>query len=363
MRSDSLCLFLTILLSAEPLLASDAFGTMAFGVLVLRNGEILTGSVTKAGDRYVVAQVDGGELRIPTRDVEMHCLDLEEAYVRQRERISGKDASAHLRLADWCLRCGLHAHAADELLAAQSLMPNNPRIVALERRLHSAVRAAQSPDADPTGALPPARRDDTIPLPCQLPDTAIEGFASRIQPLLLNRCGASTCHGARTASDFQLIGPGWGKTITQKYTQRNLAAVMQQLDLTRPEASPLLTVPAKPHAGLRTPVFGERERPQWELLNAWVRTAGRAATQPASVASKSGRLAQTSLSQPVPLPVVGEDSGAIALLEPAGSSVRYNGDESSATLDFRDPFDPERFNRQFLDAQAPQGRDWRRGRE
>lgn len=354
-HASRLCLLLPVLF-IEPLLASDASGPPAPGVLILRNGEVLRGITTKIGDRYVVAQHEGGELRIPTRDVEMHCLDLEEAYFRKRARISARDASSRLELADWCLRYGLHARAADELLAAQAMAPNDPRIRGLERRLHSAIRVDPRCEAEPSGALPRVRRPPTEPLRHQLPDEAIEGFASRVQPLLLNRCGAAICHGLRGTSEFQLVGPGWGKTVTQKYTQRNLAAVWQQLDLAQPEASPLLTVPAKPHAGLPTPVFGEHDLAKLELLKAWVRTAGQAAPPPISVATSPGHLLQTSLRQPVPLPAAGEASGAAgASLQAAGPSAANDHGASSPSLDFRDPFDPERFNRQFLPLVASPG--------
>lgn len=355
-HASRLCLILLMPFVIKPLLASDASGPPAPGVLILRNGEVLRGITSKVGDRYVVAQNEGGELRIPTRDVEMHCLDLEEAYVRKRARISARDASGRLELADWCLRYGLHARAADELLAAQALAPNDPRVRGLERRLHSAIRIGQRCEAEPSGAPPHARRPQTEPPRYQLPDEAIEGFASRIQPLLLNRCGATVCHGLRSESDFQLVGPGLGKTVTQKYTQRNLAAVLQQLDITQPEASPLLTVPTKPHAGLPTPVFGEHDQTQLGLLTAWVRTAGQAAPPPISVATSPGHLLQTSLRQPVPLPAAGEASGtAGASLQAAGPSAANKQGDSSPSLDFRDPFDPERFNRQFLQPLARHG--------
>lgn len=355
-HASRLCLLLPMLMFIEPLPAFDAGGPPAPGVLILRNGEVLAGITTKAGDRYVVALNQGGELRIPTRDVEMHCLDLDEAYRRKRAGISARDASARLQLADWCLRYGLQSRAADELLAAQALAPNDPRIPGLERRLHSAIRLRERCSAEPRGAPPLARRPEAAPPPRQLPSEAIGGFASRIQPLLLNRCGASACHGLRSPSDFQLVGPGLGKTVTQKYTQRNLAAVLQQVDIAQPEASPLLTVPAKPHASLPTPVFAEHEQPQLELLKAWVRTAGQATPPAISVAASPGHLLQTSLRQPVPLPAAGEASGGAGpSLQAAGSSAANNLGNASPSLDFRDPFDPERFNRQFLQPVDPDG--------
>ena len=351
-HASRLCLLLQLFWCVEPLCAADAAAGSVAGVLLLRNGEVLAGTATKVGDRYVVSQSDGNELRIPTRDVEMHCLDLDEAYVRKRGRIGERNASGHLDLADWCLRYSLHARAADELLAAMALAPHDPRIRGLERRLQSAVILGQGRENLPTKPSPP-RQLEAPAVPLRLPNEAVEGFASRIQPILLNRCGATGCHGARTASAFQLLGPVLGKTITQRYTQRNLAAVLRQLDLAHPDTSPLLTVPTKPHASLQTPVFGKHDQPQLELLSGWVRAASRAAPRTASAPSPSSQLVQTSLRQPIPLPPANEASGQAQTLPVTAAPADGAPCELPVPLDFRDPFDPERFNRQFLEPTAP----------
>ncbi|NLF73846.1 MAG: hypothetical protein GX575_32960 [Candidatus Anammoximicrobium sp.] len=352
--ASRLCFLLSVLFGINPLLGTDVDGLPAPGVLVLRNGEVLAGITSKVGDRYVVAQNQGGELRIPTREVEMHCLDLEEAYLRKRERVSAKDLSARLQLADWCLRYGLYARAADELLAVGALAPHHPRLRGLERRLQSAIGLAQRSDTAPAGTPPLAQRPETRTVACQLPDEAIEGFVSRIQPLLLNRCGANACHGTRSESAFRLVAPGWGQAMTHKYTQRNLASVMQQLDSAQPDASPLLTVPAKSHAGLAEPVLGDRDQPQLETLKAWARSAVQATPPPLSVATAPGPLLQTSLQQPLPSPAAGEGvTGPGSSRQAVAASPAGHLGEPLPTLDFRDPFDPERFNRQFLEPAAP----------
>ena len=349
------CLFSCVLLFGQPLWASDATGRPAPGVLVLRNGEVLAGTTTKVGDRYVVAKSDGSELRIPTRDVEMYCLDLDEAYIRRRQTVSPRDASAHLQLADWCLRCGLHARAADELLAAIAIAPRDPRIQGLERRLRTAADAPPARETVPVNHPPRLLQDDSERILSALPNDAVESFASRVQPLLLNRCGSNACHGGRSTTKFQLASPSWGKTITLRYTQRNLLAAYRQVDSATPEASPLLTVPRGPHGGLKMSVFGERDQPQRELLDAWVRKASAAmpASQPVSVVSPPGQLFQSSLQQPIPLPKTTDDSGnePTTGLRPSPSS-SGPADAAAAALDRRDPFDPERFNRQF---QVPAG--------
>ena len=50
------------------------------GVLVLRNGYVLHGDVTRAGDYYIVTQGEGSELRPKNDDVELFCGSMDEAY-------------------------------------------------------------------------------------------------------------------------------------------------------------------------------------------------------------------------------------------------------------------------------------------
>lgn len=343
------CIFLFV----EPLGAFDAAGQPSRGVLVLRNGEVLSGITSKVGDRYVVARSDGTELRIPTREVEMHCLDLEEAYLRRRQTVSRRDASAVLQLAEWCLRCGLHARAADELLIAFALAPRDPRIKSLERRL----QAATTPEPirqTPLVTAPAAPRSLFVErLPPSLPAEVTENFTSRIQPLLLNRCGNATCHGERSSSTFQLFSPGVGKNATLRHTQHNLTAVVQQLHSDKPADSPLLIVPQGPHGGCSASVFSERDRAQLELLKRWVLMASRATAEDPLVANGSSQdqIPRDGTAQPVSSPGAAIPTTTAALSGnqhlPQNKAPEH---ETAATIDFQDPFDPERFNRRFLPA-------------
>jgi hypothetical protein len=226
----------------------------------------------------------------------------------------------------------------------------------LERRLRSATDPVPARETVPAATPSTVHPGDLERVLSTLPSDAVEGFASRVQPLLLNRCGSNACHGGRSATEFQLISPGWGKTITLRYTQRNLLAAYRQVDPARPEASPLLTVPGRPHGGLTASVFGERDRPQLELLDAWVRKTSLAipTPQPVSVVSPPDQLFQSSLRSPIPLPKTTGDSAhdPTTGLRPLPANESPT-DAASAALDLRDPFDPERFNRQFLAPPAP----------
>src|SRR5258708_7005444 len=74
------------------------------GVLVLRNGQVIEGDVTRAGDIYVVSRGEGSELRPKADEVELFCSSLDEAYEFKARHLSGLSAKSHLELAKWCLR-------------------------------------------------------------------------------------------------------------------------------------------------------------------------------------------------------------------------------------------------------------------
>jgi hypothetical protein len=216
---------------ALALLGSALDGGAEPGFLVLRNGEVLHGDVAKLGDRYLVVLGDGAELRIPVRDVEMHCRDLDEAYLRKRSVIPPRDIDGRLRLTAWCLRNSLFAQAADELLAVASRDPGNPHLPILERRLANAVREPSPRLAAPVERPQHVSLDELERTTRKVPDGALEAFSARIQPLLMNRCAASCCHGGRSDAEMQFSRSASGKALTRRFTHQNLYAVLQQIEL------------------------------------------------------------------------------------------------------------------------------------
>jgi hypothetical protein len=318
------------------------------GVLVLRSGQVMHGQITQAGDRYIVTWGDGGEVRVPTSDVEMCCRDLDEAYARRRVLAERGGLGRRLDLAEWCLREGLRAQAADELLAAMAIEPNHPRVRQLERRL----QLAATPAPPPVKARPQPETDvglsDIEKRLRELPEVAVERFTVHLQPLLLNRCGANACHGATSEAQFRLIRPSWGKTATRRYTQRNLYAVLQQLDPQTPEKSRLLTVPSAPHGPLQHPVFGEGDQAHLKLLTEWAtKIAKHQAPDPVpeTIVTAPSQLLQASYSPSAAPP--GGQAEARAQAAPSPDAARRPADDAFVP---RDPFDPEIFNRRYFPA-------------
>jgi predicted CxxxxCH...CXXCH cytochrome family protein len=325
------------------------------GVLLLRNGGVLEGQIIPAGDRYVVVMGDRAEIRVPVRDVDLHCVDLDEVYLRRRSRLASNDVTGHLNLADWCLQYKLHARAADQLLTVIALHPQHPRLAGLERRLQLAV---ESPELDRQQEREPSQLvglADLEKTSRSLPPAAVEEFTSQIQPLLLNRCAGSACHGSTSSSDFRLVRPAWSKTVTRRFTQRNLHAVMQWVDAEDAAASPLVTVPASPHGGLETGVFGPREKEQFDLLANWVRRATTVESAPIpelipeTFELPPTGLVQASYLQPVELPRPLADNAMVN----AAPQVEHPPQAARPRLHVpvalapRDPFDAEVFNRRY----------------
>lgn len=263
-------LFLHVVAAEEPPLESQN------GVLVLRNGYVLQGRITPVNDMFLVSLGESGEVRLPRSDVEFQCRDLDEAYLQQRNALRTDEPAEHLRLAEWCLRHRLLARAADQLLIVYLQDPNHSRLAGLERRLQSlSVQSLPSTFEATTPATPIPPVSHSAP---KLSPQLLQQFTTVVQPILLNRCAAYTCHGNGSDGSFRLIRPSAGHATTSRVTHRNLQATQSFIDAMHPEESPLLTQAAIAHGGAKMPAFAEKNlQQQWELIAAWVR---RAATKP-----------------------------------------------------------------------------------
>jgi hypothetical protein len=308
------------------------------GVLLLRNGQVLSGLVTRAGDYYIVTINEGSEIRERASEVEAFCGSLDEVYEFKQRRLFGGGASPHLELAEWCLRHGLHGRCAQQLIAAMRLEPDNQRLKDLERRLELATAPPPSP-VEPKAAAPPTVSPEQIDKTLQtLPPGSVEKFTAVVQPILLNRCGNNQCHGPAAKSEFRLLRPADGQIASRRFTQRNLYATLAQLDLNDPEASPLVTLPQRQHGSALVPVFDKQTQNQLAELIAWAKlTATRPTAAPATIGP-----ANATLSQSAPAAAPAANTPRVDVMRPP-----LDAPPSSRTFTPRDRYDPEIFNRRF----------------
>ena len=102
-------------------------GPVHESVILLRNGEIIRGDVTRIDDRYRVV-VPSGEITVRQSDVQCCSPDIEGIYCYRLKLISQDSVQDHLELAQWCQRVGLVEQAADQLSRAKALDANHPLI-------------------------------------------------------------------------------------------------------------------------------------------------------------------------------------------------------------------------------------------
>ncbi|MCO6454453.1 MAG: hypothetical protein J5I93_03975 [Pirellulaceae bacterium] len=371
---------LIVLLLVGSAAAQPAFSPQS-GVLVLRNGRVLQGQVTRAGDRYLVAVGPHDEVTLPASAVEFFCQDMQQAYLLKREAVRPTAIADLLALAEWCLAHELFPQAAEQLLRAGAVDGQNPRLAVLERRLQVALQQPADPLAPAARPGPAPSTGELQAQLTQLPPLAVEAFTVQVQPLLLNRCAAGRCHGGQGSADFQLVQPAWGLRLPAPMTQQNLFETLKQVDRNSPADSPLLLSAARPHADLATPVFGERDRDKLRLLEAWVQSLRRSAASPTTpelaAAGERGALGEKeAASQDVAagerraatsLPTVAQAAFIASAEESSGGSVQASytlpagnppvsppgpapaaASQSPPAYRPRDPFDPEIFNQRHF---------------
>ena len=163
------------------------------GVLLLTNGELLSGTIISAGDRYDV-HLPNGEIRVRRSDVAMVCADAVECYRHKRSGIELGRVQDHLDLAEWCVKNQLLAEAETELKAAATADPRHPKIPLVESRLALARRPIEPATSQASKAVSQASLESTART---LPSGAMENYTTTIQPLLLNYCAKGGCHAGR----------------------------------------------------------------------------------------------------------------------------------------------------------------------
>jgi hypothetical protein len=349
------------------------------GVVLLHSGEVLEGRISETPEYFRIT-LPNGEIRVRKTEVDCCCADLHEAYQRLRAGTSN-DANEHLRLAQWCLRQGLLDVAAQEVDTAATLNPQHPMIEPLRRRLEMSNQRSQASAGPARPGNPYTLAEELDRMLRTLPPGSIEYFTQRVQPLLMNNCTTSSCHGPQSETAFRLFRIPSDRPASRRLTQRNLYTALQWIDRENPAASKLLTVPLAPHGTAKTPMFADVQAAQFRLLAEWVDQVTRHGGQESSVATLDS---EPSFFPETPAPAEspahhahkkhapskahapGDQGASGPRAAAAKGSAAPQGDRQSAgstgvakaaattpcpkalPADSADPLDPEAFNRRFF---------------
>ena len=213
-------------------------------LLLLQNGKVVKGVIRQSAAGYVV-NVTGGQMVLPFDQVRLEAADLEDAYRQVRDTLPDHTAAAHIDLARWCITNGLPDYARKELRSALRCEPDSTVAKNMLQRINDQLLTTKDVPAvsqrsgsfSMLGDAKPGIASETLG---GLPREAAADFVSKVQPLLVNRCATAGCHGPGSGNSFELLRAKLGKAPPKIYSERNLAAVLERLDLERPLSSPLL---------------------------------------------------------------------------------------------------------------------------
>ncbi len=351
----ALCLGAGVFLGAgrSLLRATEPAGKPHTGrVLVLTNERTLTGDIEQVGEQFRVKRLVG-ETWVPADQVLRLCVSLEEALGVLRGRANLNDPDERLRLSDWCRQHGLRQQARDELKAACAIRPDDAR---LRRMLGYLEQALQREQARPVVAVekPVPRVDVTA--------ESLGLFASKVQPILMNTC--LRCHTAGRGGQFQLTrvaGPGMSN---RRSLDRNLTAVLAEVDARAPRSSRLLNKAVSIHArGMTQAPLKDRQTPAFRTLQAWVLLTVESNPQlreqalagsppvpsPAPSKPSAGWGADRAPAAAPPAPAAAPTAPATTPSSPAASKPLPAPAPAAkpAEPSSPDPVSPEEFNRQF----------------
>ena len=366
-------LVLALLLSGgtdDSLLAQEIDSSAAAQLMVMSDGRILRGKVTRHAVGYYIEK-GGGSILIPAEQVRCVARDLPDAYRQQREQMIDPTATMLIQLAEWCISYRLYEEAGDELRRALRRDPQNEVAREMLDRLDRMMRS------DPLKSSKTTHRTDSsgtftadVEALGGLSRPLASEFTAKIQPLLINKCGNAGCHGLVSDNEFRLTHVRIGGANHRRSSEMNLALALKYIDPAHPLQSQLLTTPQGSHGGSTLAIFGgPNGAVQEKLLKDWVTRVG--AERQAAADLLAGR---TPLKTPAagtapksPFPPAAPGEGQTASFEQTSSSpapevmLTRGEDESSAgdkdllpgadrpprPLPRHDRFDPEEFNRQF----------------
>lgn len=327
------------------------------GMVILRNGEVIEGKISRDDGLYLV-DLPNGRIRVKEADVDLVCRTLEEGYHRKRALIQVGNVHDHLELAQWCLRHNLFGLATVELADATAADPTNPMIAALRHRLKMAMEPPPPADTKSKNSLKPGPSNDDLDRMVRgMPHRVVEMFTQSVQPLLLNNCATAGCHGPQSATGLRLWHIAAGRPSSRRTTQRNLYYALQYISSENPSASRLLTAASKPHATIPHPIFDEHQAQQYRRLLDWAnQIAEPEAERPESVARRQPPAVTEPPDDGTPQ-TLPEDVQKPRLLTGAARRHTTNGAAASAKPDKNakpasfdqsaDPFDPDGFNRRY----------------
>ena len=374
-------------------------------LVILKNNNVLEGIVRADFEKTLVETVSGSRIVVPTEQVAMVCENYDEAFQFLWSQIDSEDFSRQAELVPWCIRFKQFKHA-QQLIDRLQFTRINPQVLDdLSRQLVSARDRAekallanstpQQPRSETAQNLPANSQPlnerinvvdpmiqranfetievdapkataatesslTTVPIHTlekaldQVPEFGRSSFKRVVEPILVKNCAAAGCHN-RQQKDLPLLELGHGMSVPKRLSQQNLYQVMHYVGDGQPQNSVLIQQALTAH-GTQKQASIKPESREHLILQEWV-TLMAEPVRAAQIPQSKTNLANPVSTEPQTIPTA--NVVPLVAQRPVESSTNAN---TPAIPDLRkrkqdevpaDAFDPEVFNRQFLNKPAP----------
>lgn len=340
----ALCLFGTALglVLGQP--ASPTRGK----VLLLHNEHTIEGDIERVGDHYRIRR-GNSEMLLPIEKALFLSSDWKELYGVMRSRANLQDPDERLRLARWAYLNNLRKEAFQEAKAAADMRPQHQPSKQMVSIYARALEAEL--ERDTNNPITPVANTPSRPVPTvDLSAEALALFTTKVQPILLNTC--VSCHHPGKPGEFLLV-PAYQDNY-RVAQQKNLAMVIRQLNLDRPQASQLLVKAASAHGGFtQPPIKGGRQSAPFHTLSEWVELVianNPHLKEPSRPTSAFANLPPTRPETiQINVPKEAQPFAQNSITQPAPATMKKapeTGDPfAPESFNRPDPFDPGEFNR------------------
>ena len=341
-------LFLLLTLSqALPLRGDDApadLGPSYDGILMLSTGRLVQGRVLRSGEEFVV-RGRHGEMFVPSRMVRFQAKNLRDLYYKLRAAVPQENSGEHrVALAKWCMTQQLLPEAQGELKDLLAVDPGHTPARDLLRKVDELLDPKQPEPEKPAPkeiisrtARQAGVTSENLESLAGLSHEAGLQFVRRIQPILMNNCTTTGCHGPDIKTGLHFDRVSQGQDIHRGIAERNLSALLKYVDLQSPRDSRLLGVANTQHGRRgRHPFSGPRGTEQYQEFRQWVLSLDKSDTGKSDLAKKSPSRDNSLLA--------GKNSPKIIDPKRFDDPFKNSPTSNSPPIPVQDPFDPALFN-------------------
>lgn len=300
------------------------------GALLMKHGDIIAGELTPMGDQVAVKLDESNQIFVPVRQIEFSAESSLDIYRYKIQKLGRLGTGEHYQTALWCLRNKLNDQAIFHYEELRKLVPNDPIVKRLAFQLKETLlqeqwaqeiirqqRAAKQTQAsgvstaahsttDQTalnsksaviqaaGAMPNSSdqqvttagstdRPLSIPKqnkshqPSTQPNAAYEPmvsedsirlFRSHLQPILIQKCGQSGCHGMQANNELKLIRPT--ASSVRKTAESNITSLKAFIDSSDSTQTTLWKKATQAHGNQRTAALGHIDNDGSDELKGWL---------------------------------------------------------------------------------------------